>query len=90
MTLWQGTKAELLTAATAAVAIPFYLGLIHLPAPQLVVYSGVAGTAMATGEFVESTHLQRGGWRLFIADAAAWSAVIAFLGGLTYLLALIF
>lgn len=90
MKLWNGSTAELVTAATAAIGIPFYLGLIHFGAPQLVLYSGVAGTAMATGEFVESSQLQRGGWRLFVADAAVWSVVIVLLGGLAYILALIF
>jgi hypothetical protein len=90
MTLWQGTKAELVTAVAAAVALPFYLGLIHLPPPQLFLYSGVAGAAMATGEYAESPRLQRGGWRLFIANTAVWSVAIGFFGGAAYLMALIF
>lgn len=90
MTLWQGTKVELVAAATAAIAIPFYLGLIHLPAPQLVVYSGVAGAAMATGEYVESQPVQRGGWRLFMVNAAVWFVAIGLFGGCAYLVALIF
>ena len=53
MTLWQGSKAELVTAIAAAIGIPFYLGFIHTAVPHLVLYSGVAGTAMATGEFAE-------------------------------------
>ena len=90
MTLWQGSKAELITATAAAIGLPFYLGFVHTAVPQLVLYSGVAGAAMATGEFAEQAHLKRGGVRLFMADAAIWSAVIALRGGAAYLFALIF
>jgi hypothetical protein len=90
MTFWQGSKAELIAATAAAIGLPFYLGFTHVPVPQLVLYSGVAGAAMASGEFAEQAHLQRGGFRLFIADAAVWAAVIAVLGGVTYLFALLF
>ena len=90
MTLWQGSKAELVTAIAAAVGIPFYLGFVHAAVPQLVLYSGVASAAMATGEFAETPHLQRWGFRLFLTDAAAWFALIAVLGGVAYLFALLF
>jgi hypothetical protein len=90
MTLWQGSKPELVTAIAAALAIPFYLGFVHTPLPQLALYSGVAGAAMATGEFAEANNLQRGGLRLFFADAMIWAFLIALLGGLTYLIALLF
>ena len=90
MTFWQGSKAELVTAVAAALGIPFYLGLIHTPVSHLALYSGIAGTAMATGEFAETTQLHRAGLRLFFMDAAVWAFVIALLGGLTYLVALIF
>jgi len=90
MTLWQGSSAELVTAVVAAVAIPFYLGFVHAAAPHLVMYSGVAGAAMATGEFVENPRPDRWGVRLFIANVAVWSVAIAFLGGAAYLIALIF
>ena len=90
MTLWQGSKPELLTAIAATLAIPFYLGFVHTPAPQLMLYGGVASAAMATGEFVEHRELAQGGWKVFLADSAIWFAVIALLGGIAYLLALIF
>lgn len=90
MTLWQGSKAELATAVTAVIGIPFYLGFVHTAVPQLFLYSGVAGAAMATGEFAEAAHLQRGGLRLFVTDAAVWATVVAILGGMTYLFALLF
>ena len=89
MTLWQGSRAELVTAAAAALGLPFYLGFVHAPVPQLALYSGVAGAAMATGEFVESPMLTRGGLRLFLTDVAVWAAVIGLFGGAAYLLALI-
>lgn len=90
MTLWQGSKPELVTAVAAAIGIPFYLGFVHTPVPQLAIYSGIAGAAMATGEFVETPLMRRGGFRLFLADAAVWAGVIGFTGGAAYLLALIF
>jgi hypothetical protein len=90
MTLWQGSKAEMVTAIAATVGIPFYLGIIHTPIPQLAFYGGFASAAMATGEFVEHSDLARGGWRVFLADSAVWFGVIALLGGAAYLFALIF
>ena len=47
---WRASLAELLTAIAAAVVIPFYMGFIHLGVPQLLLYSGGAGAAMAAGE----------------------------------------
>jgi hypothetical protein len=90
MTLWQGSKVELVTATAAAVGLPFYLGFVHVAVPQLMLYSGVAGAAMATGEFAEQAHLQQCGFRLFLANAAIWATVIALLGGAAYLFALLF
>ena len=90
MTLWKGSRAELVTAIAASIGIPFYLGFVHTAVPQLVLYSGVAGAAMATGEFAEARDLQGWGLRLFLMDAAVWVAVIALLGGATYLVALLF
>lgn len=79
-----------MTATAAAIGLPFYLGFIHTPVPQLVFYSGVAGAAMASGEFAEQASLERGGFRLFMADTALWVAIIVLLGGSAYLLALLF
>ena len=90
MTLWQGSKAQLLTAAAAAIGIPFYLGFVHTPVPQLVLYSGVAGAAMATGDYVESPQIRSYGVRLFVADAAVWATAIAVFGAAAYAIALIF
>ena len=90
MSLWQGSRAELITDIAAAVGLPFYLGFVHAPVPQLALYSGVAGAAMATGEFVETPLLKRGGFRLFMADSAIWALVIGLIGGIVYLIALIF
>ena len=90
MTFWQGSKPELVTAIAAAIGIPFYLGFVHTPVPQLAIYSGVAGAAMAAGEFVETPLMARGGFRLFFADAAIWASVIALVGATAYLFALIF
>ena len=90
MAFWQGSKPELVTAVAAAIGIPFYLGFVHTSVPQLALYSGVAGAAMATGEFVETPLMKRGGIRLFVADTIIWAMVIGLIGGLAYLFALIF
>jgi hypothetical protein len=45
---------------------------------------------MATGEFVETPLMQRGGVRLFLADAMIWAGVIVLMGGFAYGCALIF
>jgi hypothetical protein len=90
MRLWQGSKAELVTAAAATLAIPFYLGFVHTPAPQLALYGGVASAAMASGEFAEYSDPVLGGWRAFLVDTAVWFGVIAILGTAAYLLASVF
>jgi hypothetical protein len=83
MALWNGSKPEIVTALAASIGIPFW-GFVHAH------YFGVAGAAMATGEFVETPLMSLGGLPLFMADAGIWAAVIGLIGGLTYLFALIF
>jgi hypothetical protein len=80
----------LLTAAAAVVGIPFYLGLIHLPLAHLFVYSGVASTAMAAGQYADAPKEERGGAQLFVTELGLWFALIVVCGGLAYLAALIF
>ena len=80
----------LFTAAAAALGIPFYLGLIHLPLAQLLVYSGVASTAMAAGQYVETPTDERGGTQSFLLELGLWLALIMLCGGLAYLVALVF
>ena len=89
-TLSEKRYPALLTAVAAAVGFPFYLGLIHLPVAQLLVYSGVASTAMATGQYVDTSRHERGGARLFLSELGLWFALILLSGGLAYLAALIF
>ena len=84
------TSPEACAAFAAVLAIPFYLGIVHLAVPQLLLYSGAAGAAMTTGEFMESPERRRGGARIFLLDTALWFALIASLGGAAYLIALIF
>ena len=80
----------LLTAVAAVLGIPFYLGLIHLPLVQLFAYSGVASTAMATGQFVDAPREERGGIHAFLSELGLWFALIFLCGGLAYLAALVF
>ena len=90
MTFWQGSKPELVTAVAATIGIPFYLGFVHTPVPQMVLYTGIAGAAMATGEFVETPAMRAHSLRLFAIDVAVWAVMIGLLGGIAYLIALIF
>lgn len=80
----------LFAAVAAALGLPFYLGLVHVPITQLALYSGVASTAMATGQFVDTPVDQRGGLPVFLYEVALWFGLVAVGGGLSYLVALIF
>ena len=84
------SQPEAFAVFAAALAIPFYLGIVHSPVPQLLLYSGAASAAMTTGEFVETPERRRGGARIFILDMAVWFALIASVGSVVYLIALIF
>jgi len=90
MTLWQSSRAQLVTATAAAIGLPFYLGLVHTPVAQFFLYSGVAGTAMATGEYAMSPEYRDDGLRVFVADVAVWAVVVGALGAVSYLIALVF
>lgn len=78
-------------SATAAVVvlIPLYLGFVHVGPGGAAAYAAAGGVAMTVGE-----HLQYRLRRLDLADllldAALWGAAIAGIGGLAYLLALLF
>lgn len=87
---WRASLAELLTAIAAAVVIPFYMGFIHLGVPQLLLYSGGAGAAMAAGEWIETPAEIRSGLTAFLYECLVWAVVVGFIGGLVYLFALIF
>ena len=80
----------LVAALAAVLGIPFYLGLIHMPIAQMFVYTGVASTAMATGQFVDTPKDERGDAHLFLGELGLWFALIFLFGGLSYLIALIF
>lgn len=84
------TPPEALAAFAAVLAIPFYFGIVHLPVPQLLLYSGAASAAMTTGEFMETPERRKGGARIFLLDTALWFTLIASVGGAMYLIALIF
>ena len=87
---WTGSRLQLLTAFAGIVAIPFYLGLIHVTAPQMLLYSGVAGTSMAAGGYLDSPRDKRGSLTAWLQEALLWSLVVVALGGTAYAVALIF
>jgi len=80
----------LLTALAAVLGIPFYLGLVHLSLAHMFVYSGVASTAMAAGQYVDTPREERGGAQLFVGELGLWFALILLVGGLSYLIAWLF
>ena len=90
MNHWRASFAELLTAIAAAIVIPFYLGFVHLGIPQLLLYFGGAGTAMAAGEWIESPAETRAGITAFVYECLVWTTVVLIIGSLVYLFALIF
>jgi hypothetical protein len=87
---WRASVAELLTAIAAAILIPFYLGFVHLGVPQLLLYFGGAGTAMAAGEWIETPAEMRAGMTAFLYECLVWTTVVLIIGGMVYLFALIF
>lgn len=89
-TVSQNRYAALLTAAAAVLGIPFYLGLIHLPLTQLFAYAGVASTAMAAGQYLDTPNEERGGTQLLLSELGLWFGLIFVCGGLAYVAALIF
>ena len=68
------------------VAIPLYMGIIHVSPPGAAAYAVVGGLAMAAGE-----RLQFGTRRSkpALEDVLLWSAFIAAVGGAAYLVALV-
>lgn len=74
----------------ATLCMPFYLGLVHWSAAQYLVYSGGAGVALATGEYLETEPDLRHGLGGLGTDAVLRSIGIMTVGGLIYLFAWLF
>ena len=83
-------SAELVAIFTAVLAIPFYLGIVHWPVPQMLLYSGAASATMTTGGFLDESKRFAAGLKVFFFEMLLWLAIIIPLGGLAYLIALIF
>ena len=77
---------EAAAIAAAVLAIPAYMGFIHATPAAALAYFVVGGTAMSLGEQLQF----RFDVEIDLADIALWCAAIAALGGLAYLLALLF
>ena len=80
----------MIAAIVAALGLPFYLGLVHLPISKLVAYCAVAGSAMAIGQHADTPKEQRGGLELLLCEFQLWVALIFLAGGISYAIALIF
>lgn len=86
----QGRYTALFVAFAAVIGLPFYLGLVHMPLTQVFAYSGVASTAMAMGQFADSSKDRRGGIQAFLSELSLWFALVFLGGGIAYATALIF
>lgn len=67
--------------------IPFYMGFIHISRVGAAAYAGVGGFAMAIGEELQ---FRFQAVRVTFFDVALWCASIGGVGGVTYVLALVF
>ncbi|HET9429156.1 MAG TPA: hypothetical protein VFO69_12430 [Allosphingosinicella sp.] len=81
--VWIETGALL----AALVLIPFYMGLIHVDPLGAMAYALVGGLLMAVGEELQFRFTLHG---ITLADIVLWAASIAGVGGVIYVLALIF
>lgn len=75
--------------AAALLLIPFYMGFIHVAPAGALVYVGIGGAGMATGEQLQFPSQGLPSAREFGSDVLLWSAAIAGVGGASYLLALV-
>lgn len=80
----------LVTAVAAVLGIPFYMGLVHLSLAHMFVYSGVASTAIAAGQYADTPKDERGGLQLFVGEMGLWFALIILVGGIAYFIAWLF
>ena len=87
---WNKSVPSLLVGAAAALAIPFYLGLVHWTVANFVVYSAGASAALTAGDFLDAAPATRGGSVQFLLDAAVWFALVIGIGLLAYSIALLF
>jgi hypothetical protein len=72
---------------TATLLLPIYMGFIHVAPVGALAYAGVGGVAMAAGEELQFGPTVR---NVTLWDVVLWTCAIAGVGGLAYLLALLF
>ena len=71
----------------AVLLIPIYMGFIHVAPAGALAYAGVGGVAMAAGEQLQfDSRLDQ----VTLWDIVLWTMTIASVGGVAYLLALLF
>lgn len=80
---------ELTAIAAVVVMIPLYLGFVHVAPAGALAYAAAGGIALTMGEHLQF-RLPRGRLKHAAIDAVLWVAAISGIGGIVYLLALIF
>ena len=81
------TGLEAGATLAAVLLIPIYMGFIHVAPVAALAYAGVGGVAMAAGEELQ---FEAGLGEVTAWDVVLWTLAIATVGGVAYLLALIF
>lgn len=80
---------EAFGALSVAAVLPFYMGYLHLTVLDLIIYSGVAGVALASGE--QLIFPARESWRVddLLGDFILWVQLVLGLGLVCYLVAIV-
>jgi hypothetical protein len=80
---------EAFGALSVAALLPFYMGYLHLTVLDLLIYSAVAGAALASG--AQLLFPAREPWRIedFLGDLSLWIQLVLGLGLICYLLAIL-
>lgn len=83
--------APAVVTAFALLAIPFYLGLVHLPFRSFIQYAGTTGVAMTTGTILDRWE-GPGSESLpaVLAVVGLWTVLTFLIGGCSYLIAFAF
>jgi hypothetical protein len=74
----------MITAFAVIIAIPAYLGAIEFAAWRSFIYSAVAASGMAAGEYVDASRRKRGSIAVYVQTALLWWLVVIVLGGFAY------
>src|SRR5215218_8803285 len=84
------TRSRVQTFATLIViaVTPAYLGLLQATVLQMLIYSAIAATALATGDYLDRRRPRGTDGGLFLQEIVLWWVVVLGLGGSAYAVAL--